>query len=59
MRFNDIVLKPGERVALNAGVRKAPDVPFIKDVTFVLTVTNPETEAVIDTQKLKAIFLDK
>lgn len=59
MRFNDIVLKPGERVALNAGVRKAPNVPMIKDVTFTLTITNPSTNDVIDVQHLNAIFLDK
>ncbi len=59
MRFNDIILKPGERQALNAGVRKSKDVDYKRDVTFVLTITNPETGAIIDTQKLKAIFLNK
>ena len=59
MQFNDIVLKPGERVALNAGVRKAKDVAYSPDVTFILTVTDPATGDVIDIQKMKAIFLNK
>ncbi len=59
MSFNNIVLKPNERVALNAAVRKDKDVAFVPDVTFVLTITNPETGEVIDVQKLKAIFLKK
>ncbi len=59
MQFNEIVLKPGERVALNAAVRKGKDVAYSPDVTFILTVTDPATGAVIDTQKMKAIFLNK
>ncbi|PWD85965.1 cytochrome c oxidase accessory protein CcoG [Ignatzschineria cameli] len=59
MRFNDIILKPGERVALNAAVRKDKGVAFIPKVTFDITVSDPETGDVIDKQKMKAIFLER
>ncbi len=59
MKFNDIILKPNERVALNAAVRKDRDAAYIPDVTFVLTITHPDTGDIIDVQKLKAIFLKR
>ena len=59
MRFNDIVLKPGQRVALNGAVRKDKNVAFIPKVTFNVTVSDPETGDIIDKQQMKAIFLER